>query len=265
MTNIPASMQAIIINGKGGPEVLELRQMLVPAVGPGQILIKVAASGVNRPDVLQRKGLYPAPKGHSELPGLEVAGSVAAVGSGVTRFKEGDRVMALTNGGGYAAYCLADEGVTLPIPAGMNDATAAAIPETFFTVWHNVFERGALKSGEWFVIHGGTSGIGRRAGADLFRLHLQRLQSRIFCFLIRLAGYCAVIIGKQTVRICKTSVCESVIRVFVNGLIKISDGFIQVVFRAFVPEIATFNILVKCLRAVSVTLCQTLFFVTAKF
>ena len=160
MTNIPASMQAIIINGKGGPEVLELRQMLVPAVGPGQILIKVAASGVNRPDVLQRKGLYPAPKGHSELPGLEVAGSVAAVGSGVTRFKEGDRVMALTNGGGYAAYCLADEGVTLPIPAGMNDATAAAIPETFFTVWHNVFERGALKSGEWFVIHGGTSGIG---------------------------------------------------------------------------------------------------------
>ncbi len=160
MSTLPASMTAIAINGKGGPEVLVPRDMPVPEAGPGQVLIKVAASGVNRPDVLQRKGLYPAPKGHSELPGLEVAGTVAAVGSGVTRFKSGDRVMALTNGGGYAAYCLADEGVTLPIPAGMDDATAAAIPETFFTVWHNVIERGALKAGETILIHGGTSGIG---------------------------------------------------------------------------------------------------------
>ena len=160
MTNLPASMTAIVINGKGGPEVLVPRDVPVPEAGPGQVLIKVAASGVNRPDVLQRKGLYPAPKGHSELPGLEVAGTVAALGTGVTRFKAGDRVMALTNGGGYAAYCLADDGVTIPIPAGMDDKTAAAIPETFFTVWHNVFERGALKAGETILIHGGTSGIG---------------------------------------------------------------------------------------------------------
>ena len=160
MTTLPASMTAIAINGKGGPEVLVPREMPVPEAGPGQVLIKVAASGVNRPDVLQRKGFYPAPKGHSELPGLEVAGTVAAVGAGVTRFKAGDRVMALTNGGGYAAYCLADDGVTIPIPAGMEDVTAAAIPETFFTVWHNVFERGALKAGETILIHGGTSGIG---------------------------------------------------------------------------------------------------------
>ena len=160
MTNLPASMTAIAINGKGGPEVLVPRDVPVPEAGPGQVLIKVTASGVNRPDVLQRKGLYPAPKGHSELPGLEVAGTVVAVGAGVTRFKVGDRVMALTNGGGYAAYCVSDEGVTIPIPAGMDDATAAAIPETFFTVWHNVFERGALKAGETILIHGGTSGIG---------------------------------------------------------------------------------------------------------
>ena len=153
-------MTAIAITGKGGPDVLHVCEVPVPEAGPGQVLIKVAASGVNRPDVLQRKGVYPAPKGHSELPGLEVAGTIAATGPGVTRFKSGDRVMALTNGGGYAAYCLADEGVTLPIPAGMDDATAAAIPETFFTVWHNVIERGALKAGETILIHGGTSGIG---------------------------------------------------------------------------------------------------------
>ena len=160
MPTLPTTMTAIAITGKGGPDVLQVCEVPVPEAGPGQVLIKVAASGVNRPDVLQRKGVYPAPKGHSELPGLEVAGTIAATGPGVTRFKSGDRVMALTNGGGYAAYCLADEGVTLPIPAGMDDATAAAIPETFFTVWHNVIERGALKAGETILIHGGTSGIG---------------------------------------------------------------------------------------------------------
>ena len=160
MPTLPTTMTAIAITGKGGPDVLQVCEVPVPEAGPGQVLIKVAASGVNRPDVLQRKGVYPAPKGHSELPGLEVAGTIAASGPGVTRFKSGDRVMALTNGGGYAAYCLADEGVTLPIPAGMDDATAAAIPETFFTVWHNVIERGALKAGETILIHGGTSGIG---------------------------------------------------------------------------------------------------------
>ncbi len=156
----PATMTAIEIDGKGGPEVLVARQRPVPAPGPGQILVKVAAAGVNRPDVLQRQGLYPAPKGHSEIPGLEVAGHVAAKGEGANRFAIGDAVMALVNGGGYAEYCIADEAAALPVPAGLSMVEAAAVPETFFTVWHNVFERAALRPGEWFMIHGGTSGIG---------------------------------------------------------------------------------------------------------
>jgi NADPH2:quinone reductase len=153
-------MTVIAINGKGGPEVLVPEQRPVPAPGPGQVLVKVEAAGVNRPDVLQRQGNYPAPKGHSEIPGLEVAGTVAALGEGAGRFKIGDRVMALVNGGGYAEYCLADEPAVLPVPASLTSVEAAAIPETFFTVWHNVFERGGLKSGEWFLVHGGSSGIG---------------------------------------------------------------------------------------------------------
>jgi NADPH2:quinone reductase len=160
MTTHPDTMTAIAIDGKGGPEVLKPVTLPVPAPGPGQILIKAAACGVNRPDVLQRKGLYPAPKGHSELPGLEVAGTIAAVGEGVTRFKSGDAVMALLNGGGYAPYAVADEGSCLPVPAGLSMIEAAAIPETFFTVWHNVFQRGGLKAGESILVHGGTSGIG---------------------------------------------------------------------------------------------------------
>lgn len=160
MTALPETMTAIAIQGKGGPEVLVAEQQPVPAPGPGQVLIRVAAAGVNRPDVLQRKGLYPAPKGHSELPGLEAAGTVAAVGEGVTRYQAGDRVMALLNGGGYATYALAEEAATLPVPDSVSDAEAAAVPETFFTVWHNVFERGALKAGEWLLVHGGSSGIG---------------------------------------------------------------------------------------------------------
>ncbi len=160
MTDIPATMSAVAITGKGGPDVLQLREMPTPQPGPHEILIHVKAAGVNRPDVLQRKGLYPAPKGHSELPGLEVAGHVAALGAGATRFKAGDAVMALVNGGGYAPYCIADERATLLKPDALSFETAAAIPETFFTVWHNVFERGALKAGEKFLIHGGTSGIG---------------------------------------------------------------------------------------------------------
>jgi NADPH2:quinone reductase len=160
MTTLPETMTAIAIHGKGGPEVLVEERRPVPRPGAGQVLIEVEAAGVNRPDVLQRKGLYPAPKGHSELPGLEAAGRVAAVGEGVSRFAVGDRVMALLNGGGYAEYALADDAATLAIPDGVSAVEAAAIPETFFTVWHNVFERGALKSGEWFLVHGGTSGIG---------------------------------------------------------------------------------------------------------
>jgi NADPH2:quinone reductase len=153
-------MTVIAINGKGGPEVLVPEQRPVPVPGAGQLIIKVEAAGVNRPDVLQRQGNYPAPKGHSEIPGLEVAGTVAALGEGASRFKIGDRVMALVNGGGYAEYCLADEPAVLPVPANLTSVEAAAVPETFFTVWHNVFERGALKIGEWFLVHGGSSGIG---------------------------------------------------------------------------------------------------------
>lgn len=163
MTALPATMTVVEIVGKGGPVALVPTTQPVPAPGPGQLLIRVAYAGVNRPDVLQRKGLYPAPKGHSALPGLEVSGSVAATGAGTTRFKAGDQVCALVNGGGYAEYCLAEEPATLPVPAGLSLAEAAAIPETFFTVWHNVFERGGLQAGEWFMVHGGTSGIGTTA------------------------------------------------------------------------------------------------------
>lgn len=160
MSAVPASMTAIAIVGKGGPEVLQPSTVPTPAPAAGQLLVKVAAAGVNRPDVLQRKGLYPAPKGHSEIPGLEIAGEVVALGSGAHRFKIGDRLMALVNGGGYAEYCIVEEGSCLPLPAGLTITEAGGLPETFFTVWHNVFERGALKSGETFMVHGGTSGIG---------------------------------------------------------------------------------------------------------
>jgi len=160
MTTVPATMTAIAIAGKGGPEVLRPETIAVPQPGPGQLLVKVAAAGVNRPDVMQRLGLYPAPKGHSQIPGLEIAGTVVASGEGTHRFMTGHTVMALVNGGGYAEYCVADETACLPIPAGLDMVEAAAIPEGFFTVWHNVFERGGLKEGEWFLMHGGTSGIG---------------------------------------------------------------------------------------------------------
>ena len=160
MTAVPETMTAIAIVGKGGPEVLQPQTVPVPQPGRGQVLIKVEAAGVNRPDVMQRLGLYPAPKGHSEIPGLEVSGTVAATGPDATRFALGANVMALVNGGGYAEYCLADEGSCLPVPAGLSMVEAAAVPEGFFTVWHNVFERGGLKPGQWFLVHGGTSGIG---------------------------------------------------------------------------------------------------------
>lgn len=160
MPALPQTMTVIAISGKGGPEVLVPETRPVPVPGDSQVLVKVAAAGVNRPDVLQRKGLYPAPKGHNDLPGLEIAGVVAAVGARSTRFAVGQRVMALVNGGGYAEYCVADEGTTLHVPEGLAIDAAAGLPETFFTVWHNVFERGALKAGEWILIHGGTSGIG---------------------------------------------------------------------------------------------------------
>lgn len=160
MTSLPVTMTAIEINGKGGPEVLRPVEVPVPKPGPGQILVQVAAAGVNRPDIAQRSGAYPPPAGHSPLPGLEIAGSVVAVGPSVTRWKVGDAVACLVNGGGYAQYCLAEAAVALPVPADMSLQHAGALPETVFTVWNNVFERGGLKAGEWFLVHGGTSGIG---------------------------------------------------------------------------------------------------------
>ena len=160
MSTLPDTMTAIAIEGKGGPEALVARQLPRPEPGPGQVLIEVRYAGVNRPDVLQRIGVYPPPKGHSEIPGLEVAGKIMSRGAGAARFAVGDNVMALVNGGGYAEYAVAEEPACLPVPAALPLAEAAALPETFFTVWHNVFERGHLGAGEWFLVHGGTSGIG---------------------------------------------------------------------------------------------------------
>ena len=157
------TMQAIRIDGKGGPEVLVLGPMPMPIPSAGQILVRVRAAGVNRPDIQQRIGAYPPPAGHSPLPGLEIAGEVAAVGPAVSRWKVGDAVCALVNGGGYAEYCIAEETASLPVPAGLDMIQAGALPETAFTVWNNVFERGGLTAGEWFLVHGGSSGIGTTA------------------------------------------------------------------------------------------------------
>jgi NADPH2:quinone reductase len=161
--NIPERMQAIAIREAGAPDVLQLIETAVPEPGPEEVLISVAAAGVNRPDCLQRRGLYPPPPGASELPGLEVAGTVAVTGSNVTTFKAGDRVCALLAGGGYAEYCTAPAVQCLPVPTGLSLLEAAAIPETFFTVWTNVFDRGQLKAGERLLVHGGASGIGTTA------------------------------------------------------------------------------------------------------
>ncbi len=163
MEKLPAQMTVTGISKPGGPEVLVPEQRPVPKPGANEILIKVAAAGVNRPDVLQRQGLYPVPPGASDLPGLEVAGEVVALGEGVTKYKLGDKVMSLVAGGGYAEYCLTHETHAMPIPKGFSMIEAAAVPETLMTVWHNVFERAALKPGETLLIHGGSSGIGTTA------------------------------------------------------------------------------------------------------
>lgn len=160
---LPDKMTVITISEPGGPMVLKPEERPVPAPAKGEILIRVKASGVNRPDVFQRKGAYPPPPGASPLPGLEAAGEVAAIGSGVTRWRIGDQVTALTPGGAYAQYCLVHESNALPIPPGFTFSEAAALPETFFTVWHNVFQRGGLAAGETLLVHGGTSGIGTAA------------------------------------------------------------------------------------------------------
>ena len=145
---LPETMTAILISAPGGPEVLVPGTRPVPAPAPGELLVKVEAAGINRPDVMQRKGLYPPPPGASDIPGLEIAGTVVALGEGASRFKVGDRVCALVTGGGYAQYCTTHEATALPIPEGLSAAEAAALPETAFTVWSNIFERGQLKAGE---------------------------------------------------------------------------------------------------------------------
>jgi NADPH:quinone reductase len=156
-------MIAIEISHPGGPEVLTPVERPMPEPEAGEVLIRVAAAGINRPDVMQRRGVYPPPPGASDLPGLEVAGTIEHVGAGVSEWRGSDRVCALVAGGGYAEYCVAPAPQCLPIPEGLDFAHAAAIPETFFTVWTNVFERGRLQAGETALFHGGTSGIGTTA------------------------------------------------------------------------------------------------------
>src|SRR6202043_3416002 len=163
MQKLPAQMTVIGISKPGGPEVLLPETRPVPVPGPGEILVKVQAAGVNRPDVSQRSGSYPPPPGASDLPGLEVSGEVVALGEGATKHKLGDRVMSLVAGGGYAQYCIAQDAQAMAVPQALSMTEAGAIPETLMTVWHNVFERGALKAGETILIHGGSSGIGTMA------------------------------------------------------------------------------------------------------
>ena len=170
---IPKLMQAIEISGPGGPEVLRLAERPVPEPGTDEVLVRVAAAGVNRPDVLQRLGVYPPPPGASDIPGLEIAGTVVAAGEGATHLI-GTRVCALVAGGGYAQYCVAPAGTCLPIPEVLKMTQAAAMPETLFTVWINLFERGFAADGDTVLVHGGTSGIGTMAIklGNLFGLEL---------------------------------------------------------------------------------------------
>jgi putative PIG3 family NAD(P)H quinone oxidoreductase len=163
MPTLPAEMTAIAIRAPGGPQMLVPERHPLPRLADGEVLVKVKAAGVNRPDVMQRQGLYPPPAGATDIPGLEIAGEVVALGPGATRWQLGDEVMALVVGGGYAEYCPAHESHALPLPRGLTPTEAAAIPETFFTVWHNAFERGRLRAGETLLIHGGSSGIGTAA------------------------------------------------------------------------------------------------------
>jgi NADPH:quinone reductase len=163
MEKVPSQMTVIGISKPGGPEVLLPETRAVPVPGPDEILVKVAAAGVNRPDVAQRSGSYPPPPGASDLPGLEIAGEVVAVGSDAKKHKIGDKVMSLVAGGGYAQYCIAQDAQAMTVPPALSMIEAGALAETLMTVWHNLFERGGLKAGETLLIHGGSSGIGTMA------------------------------------------------------------------------------------------------------
>jgi len=158
--SLPSTMRAVEITEHGKPEVLRVGERAVPQPKQGEVLVRVAAAGVNRPDVLQRMGHYPVPPGASDIPGLEIAGTVAAVGEGVSTWNVGDPLCALVQGGGYAEYCTAPAPQCLPIPKGLTTVDAASLPETFFTVWSNVYDRARLAPGESFLVQGGTSGIG---------------------------------------------------------------------------------------------------------
>jgi len=161
--SLPDRMKVVRITAPGGPDVLQASEAPLPQFKPGEVLIKVAAAGVNGPDLMQRKGLYPAPAGASELLGLEVAGEIVALGGAVKRWKTGDKVAALTNGGGYAEYCAVDANHCLPVPKGIALRDAGGLPETYFTVWSNVFMGAGLAAGETFLVHGGAGGIGTTA------------------------------------------------------------------------------------------------------
>jgi NADPH2:quinone reductase len=160
MNSIPARMRVVEVRQPGGPEALQIAEWPLPDIANDDVLIKVAAAGVNRADVLQRRGHYPSPAGAPANPGLEAAGTVVAVGSGVTEFKVGDRVCALLQGGGYSEYCAVNVAQVLPVPAGLDLIEAASLPETYFTVWSNLYEFGSLQRGESLLVHGGSSGIG---------------------------------------------------------------------------------------------------------
>jgi NADPH2:quinone reductase len=160
---LPSLMRQVVFDGAGGPDVIRIAEAPVPRPSSGKVLVEVVAAGINRADLMQRAGHYPPPPGESEVPGMEIAGHVAALGEGVTGLRLGDAVCALLGSGGYAEYALADAALCLPVPWGLSLIEAAALPETFFTVFDNVFTRGGLKAGEWILIHGGTSGIGTTA------------------------------------------------------------------------------------------------------
>ena len=162
-TALPASMKVVAATGPGGPEVLQLTERPLPKLESGELLVKVAAAGVNGPDIWQRKGLYPPPAGATDLLGLEISGEVVARGDQVARWKVGDRICALTNGGGYAQYCTVDARHCLPVPGGVSLRDAGGLPETFFTVWSNIFMGAGLAAGETLLVHGGAGGIGTTA------------------------------------------------------------------------------------------------------
>src|ERR1700733_12659801 len=163
MPAFPKMMRQVVFDAAGGPDVIRIAEAPVPKPGSGKVLVEVVAAGINRPDLMQRAGNYPPPPGESEVPGMEVAGHVVSLGEGVTGLRPGDPICALLGSGGYAEYALADAALCLPVPRGMSLVEAAGLPETFFTVFDNVFTRGRLKAGEGILIHGGSSGIGTTA------------------------------------------------------------------------------------------------------